>query len=293
MIRFFKVFMNILYGIFTMGVIALIVWGANWLVNTGGETYDVPNLVANENDDACRVIYFSDIIDFNMVSIANAHKSHEIFLGNEETGEEYIFWRILPVGWLNRSLTWTKNVIVATVSPSYEMEQMDNYRYAHFVTQHPTIPNMYITIDSSEVTVDNYDDLALYDIYGIIYGSKLDPIEVGESFTKEEIVADGAWWVFKLTPLSDFQFSNEVIKFEKYNGEDYDVFEKFLTNKPVVKWAFAEILIIFTLTIFVVYQNPIDFNRNARGVTEVDRGFLPRIPLPKRRERKHRKRNRD
>jgi hypothetical protein len=32
----------------------------------------------------------SDVIDFNLTSVANAHKSHEIFLGNEDTGEEYI-----------------------------------------------------------------------------------------------------------------------------------------------------------------------------------------------------------
>ena len=61
MIRLFKIFMNILYGIFTMGVIALIVWSANWLVNTGGETYDVPNLVGNQEDDLDRTVYFSDI----------------------------------------------------------------------------------------------------------------------------------------------------------------------------------------------------------------------------------------
>jgi hypothetical protein len=288
MIKFFKIFMNLLYGLFTMGIIAMIVWGANWLVNTGGQSYDVPNLIENEDDDDTRTIYFSDIVSFNMVSIANAHKSHEIFFGNEDTGEEYILWRSVPVGWLNKGMTWTKNVLVATLSPSYEIEQMDRYRHALFVTKLPDT-DRYVTIDSSEITVENYTD-SQYDVYGIVFGRKLEPLAVGTEFTYEEIVEDGVWWVFKHTPLSDFKFKNEVAKFEKYRGVDYDEFDNFLINKPVAKWAFAEMLIIFALTVFVVYQNPIDFNRNSRGVTEVDRGFLPRIPLPKRRERKLRKR---
>lgn len=287
MIRFFKLFINLLYGTFTMGIIAIIVWGSNWVVNIGGESYDVPNLVSNLDDDTGKTIYFSDIIDFNTVSIMNAHKSHEIFLGNEKTGEEYILWRVIPVGWFNKSVTWVKNVVVATLSPSYEIEQMDNYRYAYFVTQHPTIPNMYIAIDSSEINVTNYKE-ETYDIYGIVYGNKLDPIHIGDSFTKQEVMSDGSWWIFKDTPLADFNFENEVIKFDKYNGEDYDRFEKFLDNKPVAKWAFSEIIIIFALTFFVVYQNPIDFTRNERGVTEINRGFLPRLPMPRRRERYYR-----
>jgi len=282
MIKFFRLFMNLLYGIFTMGVVAIIVWGANWLVNTGGKSYDVPNLVTNVEDDIDRTIYFSDIIKFDAVSIANAHKSHEIFLGNQDTGEEYILWRAVPVAWFNKSVTWSKNVLVAILSPSYEIEQMDRYRYALFVTNIPG-SDKYITIESDEITLDNYTQ-----VYGIVYGSKFDPLTVGTEFTKDEIKANGAWWTLKETDLYDFEFENEIIKFEKYNHEDYDQFEKFLVNKPVAKWAFAEIIIIFALTIFVVYQNPIDFSKNDRGVTEVDRGFLPRIPMPHKRERKHR-----
>jgi hypothetical protein len=58
------------------------------MVNTGGESYDVPNLVGNIDDDPTRTIYFSDIIEFNTVSISNATKSHEIFIGGID---EYIF----------------------------------------------------------------------------------------------------------------------------------------------------------------------------------------------------------
>jgi len=308
MIKFFKLFMNLLYGLFTMGIIAITIWGANWLVNTGGQSYDVPNLIVNETDDETRTIYFSDIVRFNVVSIANAHKSHEIFFGNQNTGEEYILWRSVPVNWLNKALTWTKNVTVAVLSPSYEIEQMDRYRHALFVTKVPGT-DRYITIDSDEITVDNYTD-SQYSIYGIIFGSSLNPIAVGTEFKEYKAEADGDWWliavgtefegheekpngfrwIFKQTPLSDFKFKNEVAKFDKYRSSDYDEFEKFLVNKSVAKWAFAEMLIIFSLTIFVVYQNPIDFTRNNKGVTEIDRGFLPRIPKPRRRERKLRKR---
>jgi hypothetical protein len=271
-----------------MGIIAIIVWTSNWLVNTGGETYDVPNLIRNEMDDPDRTIYFSDIVKFDMVSISNAHKSHEIFLGNSDTGEEYIFWRLVPVGWFNRSLTWSKNVVVAIVSPSYEIEQMDSYRHAMFITPHPTIPNAYITIDSSEINSNNYND-STFDIHGIVFGNTLHPLEVGQSFTKEEVLSNGRFKDMLINrDYIDFKFKNEVIKFEKYNSEEYDQFQKFLVNKPVAKWAFAEMIIIFSLTLFVVYQNPIDFTRNERGVTEIDRTFLPRIPLPKRRERKYR-----
>jgi len=288
MIRFFKFFINLLYATFTMGFVAIIVWGSNWLVNTGGESYDVPNLVSNQNDDLTRTIYFSDVIDFNLTSISNAHKSHEIFLGNEDTGEEYILWRAIPVRWFNKSMTWVKNVVVATVSPSYEMEQMDNYRYAMFITEHPDLPHTYITIDSTQINLENYEDEE-FQIFGIIYGNKLDPMEVGQTITEEEVLANGKFKDILINrEYFDFAFKNEVAKFVKYNGADYDSFEKFLVNKPVAKWAFAEIIIIFSLTIFVVYQNPIDFTRNERGVTEIDRTFLPRIPMPRRRERRYR-----
>jgi hypothetical protein len=56
-----------------------------------------------------------------------------------------------------------------------------------------------------------------------------------------------------------------------------------LINKPVAKWAFAEILIIVIITGFVVYQNPIDFTKNESGVTEINRIFLPKLPMPRRR----------
>lgn len=295
MIRFFKVFINLLYGIFTMGAIAIVVWGANWMVNTGGQSYDVPNLISNSDDDTEKTIYFADIVEFNIVSISNAHKSHEVFLGNEVNGQETILWGAIPIGWFNRSLSWTKNVFVAVLSPSYEIEQMDRYRHAFFLIEEPVevgedATGRYIEIDPVGMDENNYGD---YDIYGIIYRNQLDPLVTYETFSSEDItrygVGNNAQNLFEGEATIDFNFKNEIIKFNKYNGSEYDQFEKFLVNKPVAKWAFAEILIIFALTVFVVYQNPIDFTKNNKGVNEMDRSFLPRLPMPKRRERRHSK----
>lgn len=298
MIKFFKIFINMLYAFFTMGMIAIVVWGANWMVNTGGESYDVPNLVSNLDDDVDRTIYFSDIISFDAVSISNATRSHEIFLGDTD---EYILWRAVPVHWLNVSMTWVKNVTIAVLSPSYEIEQMERYRYSMFITKlypddltsdvyvviDPTIT--YVDINGMTVTIridkENYNR---FDTYGIVYGDKDNPIEIGTEFTYQEVTELGVLWRFD-TPIEDLSLNdtavqfNEVSKYDKYNLEDYDQFEKFITNKPVAKWAFAEIIIIVIITGFVVYQNPIDFTRNESGVTEINRTFLPRLPLPKRR----------
>jgi hypothetical protein len=121
------------------------------------------------------------------------------------------------------------------VSPSYEIEQMDSYRHAMFITPHPTIPNAYITIDSSEINSNNYND-STFDIHGIVFGNTLHPLEVGQSFTKEEVLSNGRFKDMLINrDYIDFKFKNEVIKFEKYNSEEYDQFQKFLVNKPVAK----------------------------------------------------------
>lgn len=291
MIRFFKVFINLLYGTFTMGIIAIIVWGANWMVNTGGHPYDVPNLITNDADDPEKTIYFSDVVNFNLTSVGNAHKSHEIFIGNERNGEEELF-KFIPMGWFNRTVTWTKNVVIAIVSPSYEIEQMDRYRHAFFLIEDPALlTGHYVMIDYQDFENGTYK---VSDIYGIIYGSKSEPIIPGTVITRTQVEENGARNdEFQSIRKIDFKFDNEIAKYKKYNDVEYESFEKFLVNKPVAKWAFAEIIIIFALTIFVVYQNPIDFAKNERGVTEINRGPLPRIPMPKRREKRYRREKRD
>lgn len=250
MVKFFKWFINILYAVFTMGMIALLIWGANWAVNTGGKNEDVPNLIKNEAD-VPHTIYFSDIIGFESVSILNAHRSHEIFIDSARDGSEK-FW-FIPMAWANRSISWTKNIFVAVLSPSYEIEQMEKYRGAV-----------------------------------MIYGEDNNPsgIDFDGDGTPDTTAIN---WI-NGGPVPNLSFRNELKKYEKYNLEDYDKYVKFLDNKPVVKWAFAEILIILALTFFVVYQNPIDFKRTEDGVTEINKSFLPRLPLPKRRVKK-KKRN--
>lgn len=295
MIKFFRIFINMLYAFFTMGMIAIIAWGANWMVNTGGESYDVPNLIANKDDDPSRTIYFSDIIEFDGVSISNAARSHEIFIGDTD---EYIFWRAINVRWLNTGLTWVKNVTIAILSPSFEIEQMGRYRYASFVTRETRLNEggfpyeLYVVIDSSNITLENYKYLE-YDIYGILHGSKEASYEVGQEFTYEQVKELGAGWKWAHEDDPDVDddmvdealnsLYNEVSKFDKYNREEYAEFDKFLVNKPVVKWAFAEIIIIIIITGFVVYQAPIDFTKTESGVTEINKTFFPRIPLPRRR----------
>jgi len=66
---------------------------------------------------------------------------------------------------------------------------MDRYRHALFVTKVPGT-DRYITIDSDEITVDNYTD-SQYSIYGIIFGSSLNPIAVGTEFKEYKAEADG------------------------------------------------------------------------------------------------------
>jgi hypothetical protein len=76
---------------------------------------------------------------------------------------------------------------------------MDRYRYAIFVTKETRVNELgfpydvYVTVDSSEVTLDNYDHLG-YDIYGILHGTITDPYEVGEEFTYEQVKELGAAW---------------------------------------------------------------------------------------------------
>lgn len=298
MIKFFKIFINMLYAGFTMGMIALVAWGANWMVNTGGDTADVPNLVSNVEDDT-NTIYFRDIISFDMVSISNATRSHEVIIGGTD---ETILFDAIPVRWANVAMTWLKNVSTAVFSPSYEIEQMERYRYAMFVTK--VIPDdptsdVYVVIDPFieitdstgmmiQVRIDklNYRH---FDTYGIVYGSHENPIEIGDEFSYSEVEAQGKMWKYD-TPVPDLSLNdeptqfNEISKYDKYNREEYNQFEKFLINKTVVKWAFAEIIMIMVLTGFVVYQNPIDFTKDENsGVTEINRSFFPRIPTPKRR----------
>ena len=178
---------------------------------------------------------------------------------------------------------------------------MERYRYAVFVTKlYPDdmTSDVYVVIDPTKTYINldgelvtdriNKENYKSFDTYGIIYGDQENPIEIGTEFTYDEVVENGVLWRYD-TPVDHLSLNdtavqfNEVSKYDKYNLEAYDQFEKFLVNKPVAKWAFAEIIIIIIVTGFVVYQNPIDFTRNESGVTEINRTFLPRLPMPRRR----------
>jgi hypothetical protein len=82
------------------------------------------------------------------------------------------------------------------------MEELDRYRYAMFVVLSDTVPNMYMTIDSSNLDLSNYMSHIDYPgynaetgepgVYGIVYGSKDNPLQVGQIFTKKEVINSGS-----------------------------------------------------------------------------------------------------
>ena len=281
MIKLFKLFVNFLYFLFTLGLIALIMWGANAAVNIGGSNEDVPNLIKKvsedpEKSDSENTIYFSDVFGFTMTSVQNAHKSREVFiyqLGSEGKPIEK-FW-FIPMGWANKTMTWTKNVFIAVFAPSHEIEQMQRYRYA----------SVYGPYDGPHADLND----ETYRSYYIDFNSN------GEFDTGEDIRQFND---IEGKHIENQKFLNEMNRYNKYNQIDeeqidmYEKFDKFMNNKPVVKWAFAEVIIIVVLSFIVVYQNPIDFKQTNDGVTEMSKSFIPKFPKPRRRPKKN-KRNKD
>lgn len=275
MIKFFKLFINFLYFLFTLGLIALIMWGANAAVNVGGSNEDVPNLIKKESDSE-NTIYFSDVFGFFALSVQNAHKSSEVFIYQLDSEGKPIekFW-FIPMSWANKTMTWTKNVFIAIFAPSHEIEQMQRYRYA----------SVYGPYDVSDGVLD--DDT--YRDYYIDFNSN-GKFDTGEDIRQFNDI-EGNY-------IENQKFLNEMNRYNKYNQIDeeqidmYEKFDKFMNNKPVVKWAFAEVIIIVVLSFIVVYQNPIDFKQTNDGVTEMSKSFIPKFPKPRRRPKKN-KRNKD
>lgn len=257
MINFFKMFVNFLYFLFTLGLIALIAWGANAAVNIGGSNEDVPNLIKKESDSE-DTIYFSDVFGFFGLSVQNAHNSHEVYINTGRHDEEKLWF--IQMGWANRTISWTKNVFIAVFAPSYEIEQVEKYR------------NATLEYDGELVISINFNNEKYEDV--------------------PRWLKDGteAWD----NPI----FKNTLSKYNKYNqidenGNDpYEYYDKFMNNKSVVKWAFAEVILIVFLSFIVVYQNPIDFKQTNDGVTEMSKSFIPKFPKPRRRQKKN-KRNKD
>lgn len=260
MIKLFKLFVNFLYFLFTLGLIALIMWGANGAVNIGGSNEDVPNLIKKESDSD-DTIYFSDVFGFFSLSVQNAHSSHEVYINTGRHDEEKLWF--IQMGWANRTISWTKNVFIAVFAPSYEIEQVEKYRNA--------------TLEDLE-----YD--------GDLVVSKI-------NFNNGKYEDVPRWLNDGTGPYDNPTFKNTLSKYYKYNQDEdgndpYGYYDKFMDNKSVVKWAFAEVIIIVVLSFIVVYQNPIDFKQTNDGVTEMSKSFIPKFPKPRRRPKKN-KRNKD
>lgn len=267
MIKFFKWFINLLYFFFTLALVALLVWGANGLTNTAGDNKDVPNLIKTEKDHP-DTVYFSDVFAFSGTSITNAHKSREIYIDTNRDGSEKLWF--VPMAWANKTITWSKNVFVAVFSPSYEMEQLDKYRNAEIIEVERLIENPVIEGETYKYTtqVIRFRDEKHPDIdrWVVIFDKEGTDIQ-----------------------LPNAKWANQISKYNKYNLENYNNYMKFIENKTVVKWAFAEVMIIVVLSFVIVYQNPIEFKNGENGTTEMTKSFIPKMPRPRRRQKRDRR----
>lgn len=259
--KIFKWFLTLLYGIITTGIVSLVVWGANAAVNIGGSNEDVPNLIRKESDSE-NTIYFSDVVGFFALSVQNAHNSHEVYINTGRHDEEKLWF--IQMGWANKTISWTKNVFIAVFAPSYEIEQVEKYRNA--------------TLEDLE-----YD--------GDLVVSKI-------NFNNGKYEDVPRWLNDGTGPYDNPTFKNTLSKYYKYNQDEdgndpYGYYDKFMNNKSAVKWAYAEIIIIIVLTMYVVYQNPIDFERTNDGTTEISNNLIPRVPRPRKRRNKNKERRND
>lgn len=280
MTKLFKIFINLLYSIFTMGLLAIVIWGANWSVNIGGASHDVPNLIENTTDDPNQTIYFSDVGSFTWTSIKNAHLSKEVIIDTSRDGSEK-FW-FIPVGWLNKGLTWTKNVFVAVLMPSYELEQVEKYRNSKLVISDKYPDGIFEAIEFYSPEGELVETIYFLPFYG--KGNKIyqSPRDLNHIFKYEKYNQVDSGVIYQKLATGE-EFDRSIVE-----TDVYERFDKFYDNKPAVKWAFAEVVIIIVMTILIVYNNPIDFAKNDQGVTEIKGNIMPRVPRPRRREKKNR-----
>lgn len=253
--RILRTFLTTIYFIFTMAYLAVLMWGVNVVTSLGGDQVNVPNLIQNDGDHP-DTVYFNDIFDFWRVSVSKATHDHEIFIDSNNNGTEMLWF--IPMKWANKTITTVKNVSVAVFAPNWEIKQIDKYRSAVLL--------IYDIEDVSFSTYKPAPDQSVGNqpyIVGIDFNGDLIP-EV-----KKQIVGEKA-------------FKNEILKIEKYASQEYDQFSNFINNTAVATWTYFEVVMLIVMSIFVIVQAPLPPINSAQTNPEGEYRFLPRVPLPRR-----------